>query len=82
MTGVPTLLTNVGEISEYVQDGINAYLVAPENPQLYANKISYILDNYLEALKVAEVARNYIINKFSMLSAGKRIIDYLNDTQF
>ena len=77
MTGVPTLLTNVGEIAEYVQDGINAYLVAPENPQLYAEKLSYIYDNYKRALEIAVVAQNYIIENFSSMNAGACIIDYI-----
>ena len=78
MTGVPTLLTNVGEISEYVQDGINAYLVAPENPQMYAEKISYIYDNYKSALDVAVVAQNFIIENFSSINAGVGIINFIN----
>lgn len=77
MTGVPTLLTNVGEISEYVKDGINAYLVPPDQPELYADKLSFILSHYEEALLVASHAKQYIEDNFSMSSAGKRINDFI-----
>ena len=82
MTGVPTLLTDVGEISNYVKDKYNAYLVAPDNSQLYAERLSYILENYKEALEVATRAKSYIINNFSASVAGKKIINFLSNTQF
>ena len=82
MTGVPALLTDVGEIADYVKDGINGYLVTPENPQRYAERLSYILDNYLEAIKVAEKAKYYVINNFSMTAAGNSIINYLTNTHY
>ena len=82
MTGVPALLTDVGEIADYVKDGINGYLVTPENPQRYAERLSYILDNYLEAIKVAEKAKYYVINNISMTAAGNSIINYLTNTHY
>lgn len=82
MTGVPTLLTDVGEIAEYVHDGVNAYLVPPENPRLYAEKLSYIIDNYSDAIRVAEHAKDYIVSKFSMTVAGESIMKFLINTKF
>ena len=78
MTEVPTLLTNVGEIGKYVRDGENGYLVPPDNPDFYARKLLYILDNYNKAIEVAYNAKQYILNNFSMHSAGKKIVDFLN----
>lgn len=73
MTGVPAVLTDVGEIHKYVKDGVNAYLVEPENPQRYADKLCYILDNYETALATAKNATDMIINNFSCKSAALRI---------
>lgn len=77
MTGVPTLLTNVGEISDYVKDGINAYLVPPERPELYADKLSYIITHYEDALSVASNAKQYIEDNFSMSLAGECISNFI-----
>jgi glycosyltransferase involved in cell wall biosynthesis len=73
MTGVPAVLTDVGEIHKYVKDGVNAYLVETENPQRYADKLCYILDNYETALATAKNATDMIINNFSCKSAALRI---------
>lgn len=69
LTGVPTVLTDVGEIHEYVTDNINAYMVSPCNPEEYAAKLDYILSNYEEAIKVAKRAKDYVINNFGSKQA-------------
>ncbi len=39
-TGKPAVITNVGEISEYLEDGISAYISPPNNPSVFAQKLS------------------------------------------
>jgi len=77
ITGVPILMTDVGEIAKYVKNGENGYIVPPDNPESYAKQLSFILKNYNTALQVANNAKQYIINNFSTASAGKNIIDFL-----
>lgn len=71
ITGVPILMTDVGEIAKYVKNGENGYIVPPDNPESYAKQLSFILKNYNTALQVANNAKQYIINNFSTASAGK-----------
>ena len=78
MSGVPTILTDVGEITIYVKDSENGYIVPPSRPDLYAEKLSYILNNYQEALKVAQNARKYIIDQFGYKIAGEKIENFIN----
>lgn len=78
MTGVPTILTDVGEISRYVKDGINAYLVEPGNPQQYADKLCYIMDNYSNALIAAKNAKEMVVNSFSCEKAAIVIESFIN----
>lgn len=78
ITGVPILMTNVGEIAKYVKNGENGYIVPPDDPSSYARQLLFILKNYNLALHVANNAKQYIINNFSAASAGKSIIDFLN----
>lgn len=56
MMHVPIVLTDVGEISSYVSDGETAYLVKPDDPAAYAEKLTYVLRHYDEAMSVAESA--------------------------
>lgn len=77
MTGVPTLLTDVGEIPMYVKHKENGYLVPPSQPEAYADAIDYIISNYDEALAVAENAKKYILDNFSCSAAGKEIAEFI-----
>ena len=79
MSGVPTILTDVGEISLYVKDGVNAYIVPPSRPDLYAEKLRYIFNEYPKALKVAQNAKSYIMNNFGYEVAGRKIFDFIWD---
>lgn len=76
-TGVPALLTNVGENSKYVKDGEHVFFSKPNDPNAYAKKLSYILDNYEEAKKVAENGRNFLIKKYSYTIQGKKLLQFL-----
>ena len=79
MTGNPTILTDVGEIHEYIQDGVNAYMVAPCDPESYAKKLAYILDNYDTALDVAKVGKKYILDHFKCENIAYNLVDFLNE---
>lgn len=79
MTGVPTLLTDVGEISQYVTNRFNGYLVPPEQPVLYAQAIEYIMNNYDEALSVAQNAKQFILTNYSYHAAGRKIEEFVED---
>lgn len=53
-------------------------MVVPENPYEYAKMISYVLNNYQEALNVAQNAKSLIYNKYSYEAAGKNIVNFIN----
>ena len=78
-TGVPLLLTDVGEIGKYIADGVNGWLVPPGDPIKYAEKANYIIENYQQALDVAENAKNYIANNFDCKIQGIRLKKFLDD---
>ena len=77
MTANPTLLTDVGEIHQYIKDGENAFMVPPHDPKAYAEKIEYILDNYSMAIKVGEKGREYILDNFSLEKIGFDFKEFL-----
>ncbi|NVJ48608.1 MAG: glycosyltransferase [Cytophagia bacterium] len=79
-SGTPTVVTNVGEISKFVEDGENVFLVPPENPDLYAKKIVWILSNYETAQSVGKKGRILIEKDFSILSAGAKIKKFITNS--
>lgn len=78
-TSVPVLLTNVGEISKYINDSEQAFLVPPTNPQLYADKLIYIINNYQTALGVARVGRQFLYDNYSHIIMGKKLADFIKE---
>ena len=77
-TGVPTILTDVGEISQYVQDGKHVHIVPPENHVLYAERLKYILNNYSECLRIAKDAKVYLKDNFDYRPISKRLKDFID----
>ena len=78
MTGVPTIATDVGEINEYVKDGIHLFLVEPENPNAYAERLEYILKNYNQAIEIAMTAKAYVKDNFSCINVTKEVVSFIN----
>jgi glycosyltransferase involved in cell wall biosynthesis len=63
--GVPVIATNVGGVSEIINDGGNALLVPPEQPELLAAKIRLIMQDREFAERLAGRARDDVVAGFS-----------------
>lgn len=78
MTRVPMIVTDVGEIKNYVQDGVTTFMVPPCNPQAYAEKIDYVLNHKEECDLVAERAYHYAKKHFSSTEVAKGMVEFLS----
>lgn len=76
--GVPTLITNVGENSKYVKDNIHCYFVEPDDEMLYAEKLKFILNNYIQASEVAQSGKLFVQDGYSHIAWGNRIASFIN----
>jgi len=52
--GLPVISTNVGGIPDYFTDGINGFLIEPNNKEQLTNKILYVLNNQAEVQKIID----------------------------
>ena len=77
MSGTPMIVTNVGEIHKYVQDGITTYMVEPCDPHAYGNKLRHILSYPKESEQVAQRAYNYAKANFCSKPVTNKLIDFL-----
>ena len=77
MTAKPVLCTEVGEIAEYFVNKKEVYLAIPGSPEDFADKLSYIFDNYKEALLVGEAGKQKIMNNYSHYQAGNIIFNFI-----
>lgn len=76
-TGVPCLISNVGEISKYVTHRTHAWLAIPEDVEDYSWQLSYILDNYNVALDIASNGKKYVFTNFSPKEVVKELVVFL-----
>lgn len=76
-TGKPTIVTKVGDIPLFVKDNKHAYLVDPDDNFAFAEKIKFVLNNYENALKIAENGKTLVYDIFNYKVQAKRINDFL-----
>lgn len=75
---VPTLITNVSDNGYYIKDGVNGFIVEPDNIQAMADKIVYIISNYNEITpSVCDNALQTAINKFDYKNYSEKINNFL-----
>jgi glycosyltransferase involved in cell wall biosynthesis len=77
-TGVPSLLTDVGENSRYVQDNVHIFFSKPDDSSAYSEKLSFILNNYEYSLKIANFGKQYLLENYSHIKIGKNLIEFIH----
>lgn len=77
MTGKPVVLTDVGPISDYLQDGESAFIVPPDSVEAFAEKLDYVLANPDLAQKVGLKGKGVAVANFSYRVHGKRISKFI-----
>lgn len=77
-TKKPTIVTAVGDIPKYLEHRDNAFVVTPDDNNIFANNLSYIIDNYEEALEVAGEGYKLVMNVFNYKAQSIRLNDFLN----
>lgn len=75
LTGSPVIVTDVGEIKNYIEDGKEAYFVEPDNPVAFAEKINYVIEHYDEALEIGKRGREKAIAEFDAVKLCKKMTD-------
>lgn len=76
------LLTDISDNKLYIKDGINGFIVPPNQNTLMYDKIKYIIQNF-ESLKgkVIPHARQTSINEFYYLNFKNNLSDFLTNNQ-
>lgn len=77
MSGTPSIHSDISEISKAFQDGENIFLAKADDIDDYVSKLSFILENYDLALKVAHEGRDCIIKRYSTQIMTKKLIEFL-----
>lgn len=75
LTGVPVVLTDVGDVSKYLIDRFSAYIASSNDPIIFSQKIAEALldENFIQ---VGETGKKVALNKFSYKKQGKLLLDF------
>jgi glycosyltransferase involved in cell wall biosynthesis len=74
----PVIAVNVGEISHYVSNGKNIFLVEPNNVDALANKIDFVLANYNLAEAVGRKGKELANTIFNYNYQAKRMLEFVD----
>ena len=77
-TGKPVVVTNVGEIGDFLKDGINCKIAVPDDYHDFAEKLSWIFENYDEALVLGSRGRELTKSAFSSVEQCKVALSFMN----
>jgi glycosyltransferase involved in cell wall biosynthesis len=77
-TGVPVVVTEVGEIPVYLKNNENAFLSEPDSADAFAKRLDFVLDNYEFATEVAKKGKELTESIFSYKYQAKRVIEFIN----
>jgi len=73
--GKPIVASNVGGISDAVTDGVTGFLVAPENAELLAEKIVYLIEHPEMRVSMGKAGRKKVEERFTWGMIAKRTIE-------
>ncbi len=73
----PLITVNVGEIPDYLTDGINTFLVPPGNHSALTSKIDDVINDYASAVSVASKGKELTYTVFNYSFQARRIISFV-----
>jgi glycosyltransferase involved in cell wall biosynthesis len=79
-TGVPIVVTSVGEIPQFVKDGESGYLAQPGSAEDFAKKMQEALSNPQQAVLAGQKGKTIALNQFHYKIQAKIMADYIAKT--
>lgn len=76
-TGRPVIVTRVGEINQYLEDGVDVFFAEPDSPEAFAERLAYVLSHMELAEAVGASGRKVAHEVFDYQSQSKRLLDFI-----
>jgi glycosyltransferase involved in cell wall biosynthesis len=78
-TGNPVVVTSVGEIPNYLTDGVNAFIAEPGNPNNFAKKLIQVFEDKNLSDKVGKNGQQLAMTDFNYKVQSALLSDFLNE---
>jgi glycosyltransferase involved in cell wall biosynthesis len=80
-TAKPVVVTRVGDIPLYLEDGISAYLVPPDDIPAFASRLRDALAHPKEAMLIGRRGREVALRYFDATRESQKIIELVKELQ-
>ena len=77
-SGSPTVLTKVGELADYLTDGISTFFARPDDVLDFADKLRFVLENEELAHKVGIEGKSVALKVFSYKNHSNELDAFVN----
>lgn len=77
-TANPVVITDVGEISDYLEDGKSAFIAKPDSVDAFAKKLIYVLEHPKLADKVGIKGKKVALEFFNNYKQATNIINFIS----
>ena len=78
-TGNPVCVTKVGEIPDYLEDNVSAFMATPGDVDSFADAMDRALSNPDNAKKVGLAGREVAEREFNSEIQAKRLYEFLQE---
>lgn len=76
--GVPAICTDVASMPEVVEDGVNGFVVPPNDPAALREKLLWLRDHPARRREMGEAARRRVLEKFTWPSVVRHCLEIYN----
>ncbi len=76
-TGRPVVVTNVGELSDFLIHEKNAFIAQPNSPRSFAEQMENALSNYNKATMIGQEGKKLAYNEFNYKVQGEIFLNWL-----
>lgn len=76
-TGNPVVVTNVGEIGEFLYDGVNCRMASPGEVNDFAEKMAWVADHPEEAKVIGLKGKELTRNEFSAMVQSRKALNFM-----
>ncbi len=71
-SGIPAIVTDVGGNKEIISDGIDGFIIQPNNTEELTQKINFLIDNTETAKKIAQFGQKNVRENFTSVIMTKK----------
>lgn len=75
MTENPVVVTSVGDIPLFLEDGVSALISSPDNDEEFAEKIIWAIEHPIESAKIGRKGKEVALKSFNASIETRKLID-------